>query len=583
MPVTFENYNLDSWECIGTFGARQASSFGHNQKCIKRVKEDVRQLEFLSQASSIQQFSEKITEWRSDLEVLRSFIAQNLSLGPKAIKGKMKELKQTFNIKTIKELRREVLDEIFPKNKLLAFHPSNTLALNSEDNFEDNLLKVSLQFPSLSKGKHTENEVLKFQEVHIFAINVMLFQLQKAKQYFIDGTFSIAPQGFQQVIVLMVLIPELQLFYPSCFILASNKTERLYKFAFDSLISVAKQEGFELNPQLIMADFETGLINAIKSSFRVTNTKEGPKIVNCYFHYVKALIKKAKQLRLITKTNYDDKTKLLIGLLKILSHCPAEKRKDFFAEIELLYKSSGEKYKNYLKYFSKQWLNNPFLEELCAVYKKNIDVHFIRTNNPCELFNKYISKKILYSSSFSIIDQVFGVKKPRAGFFIEKLKEIEFTFRGDYLDGCQGRRRKKKYNFQKNPLENLQLPYQELLDICLKAAHEKQYCLQELQKDSEFVKKIETLTLNYMEIVELHLLKTQAESENLQEAEMDSDMEEEKDQENKLNITGAPNQKRNQEEEEESEEFSDDEQIKEMLEETKIDMKQKFEAREGKL
>jgi len=38
--------------------------------------------------------------------------------------------------------------------------------------------------------------------------------------------------------------------------------------------------------------------------------------------------------------------------------------------------------------------------------------------------------------------QVFEYKKPRAGYFIEKLKQLEFEFRGDYLANCKGYGRK---------------------------------------------------------------------------------------------------------------------------------------------
>ena len=35
----------------------------------------------------------------------------------------------------------------------------------------------------------------------------MLYQLEQAKQWFIDGTFSVAPVGFQQLLTIIVYSP----------------------------------------------------------------------------------------------------------------------------------------------------------------------------------------------------------------------------------------------------------------------------------------------------------------------------------------------------------------------------------------
>jgi len=86
------------------------------------------------------------------------------------------------------------------------------------------------------------------------------------------------------------------------------------------------EEKFQIKPSLIMSDFENGLINAIKSSFQTSEQSQSPKIIGCYFHYIKALIKRAKSLRLITKKTYDEKTKLLIGLLKMLGSTLSQKK-----------------------------------------------------------------------------------------------------------------------------------------------------------------------------------------------------------------------------------------------------------------
>ena len=76
-----------------------------------------------------------------------------------------------------------------------------------------------------------------------------------------------------------------------------------------------------------MSDFERGLQNSIKDVFAVSDSTDSPKLLGCYFHYVKALIKKAKQLKMFSKNSLNKKTKLLLGLLKLLVHCPSDQNK----------------------------------------------------------------------------------------------------------------------------------------------------------------------------------------------------------------------------------------------------------------
>lgn len=111
---------------------------------------------------------------------------------------------------------------------------------------------------------------------------------------------------------------------------------------------------------------------------------------------IKALVKKARALKLFKKGEENKETKMLLGLLKRLSHCPSEKRADFYSEIEATFKNSGSGFEKFLAYFLKNWLKNNFLEGLFEAYKSNSNITFVRTNNPCELFNKYLGiKKII--------------------------------------------------------------------------------------------------------------------------------------------------------------------------------------------
>jgi len=90
-------------------------------------------------------------------------------------------------------------------------------------------------------------------------------------------------------------------------------------------------------------DFEKAIRNAAIKAFSLTQGN----IVGCYFHYTKALIKRAKELRLIICCQENNDIKILIGLLKILVHCPGDFKEKLFKEIKELFKEKGKKFDDF--------------------------------------------------------------------------------------------------------------------------------------------------------------------------------------------------------------------------------------------
>ena len=140
----------------------------------------------------------------------------------------------------------------------------------------------------------------------------MMYQLSQNKQWFIGGTLSVAPPGYTQLLVIIVYIPTFKIFYPTCYILLTGKSERLYYSVFQSLINITQEEDLILNPSLIMMDFENGTRNAVKKAFKLANKN----ILGCYFRYTKAIIQGAQKLGLILRKQDNQMAKSLIGLLK---------------------------------------------------------------------------------------------------------------------------------------------------------------------------------------------------------------------------------------------------------------------------
>ena len=158
VPINPTNYD-DAMNMLDSVGNFQASTQGHSLAC-KKKQENIKNLKKLLQPQqnsslTIQSAnSSEIHEWRSDEAVLKVYISQNLKLGPKAIRTNLLAQRQTFSLKTIKETRKQIIDEIFPKDRKIAFHPSNCLAINAEDSYDDNLFKHYSQFPCVTKKKN---------------------------------------------------------------------------------------------------------------------------------------------------------------------------------------------------------------------------------------------------------------------------------------------------------------------------------------------------------------------------------------------------------------------------------------------
>ena len=123
----------------------------------------------------------------------------------------------------------------------------------------------------------------------------MLDKLSVSKKIFVDGTFKSSPKKYFQL--LNIIINWENVYTPVCHIVMKNKFESSYLTAFNSLKQIVQiRLKKTLNFSYIMADFEKALRNALKTSFSVNNANL--VIEGCYFHFCKALWKKASKLGL---------------------------------------------------------------------------------------------------------------------------------------------------------------------------------------------------------------------------------------------------------------------------------------------
>jgi hypothetical protein len=113
-------------------------------------------------------------------------------------------------------------------------------------------------------GNPDNIHLAKFARVHVF----------------IDCTFKCVPKGFTQCMILMIYSPATQMYVPIFWTLLQSKKQAAYYHALQMMICASN---WQLEALTYTADFEVGLMNAIKLQF-----PEG-KGLFCLFHWKQAI------------------------------------------------------------------------------------------------------------------------------------------------------------------------------------------------------------------------------------------------------------------------------------------------------
>ena len=392
----------------------------HKEGCMV----DLYQAEIVGTSSSIS----------SNISILRAEIYKDPFKSSMHFKELLLTKNQKFSLSQVKQQLANIRNELFPKDVEMIFCSEKIWTKDESTEKKQVFCQMKGKFPSIAPQPSKGVRIKKCPEFVLLASNFMLSLLSKADIWFCDATFSIAPKGFYQLLIIMVHSDEYNKNLPCAYITMSGKFQALYEIVFSNLKTLLKQINTKFEkPKKIICDFELGLRNAMKSCF------EGVVIDGCYFHFSKALWYKAAKLGL-RKSNIRSDTKILIGLLKFLIHLPntAEKTK-IWQDICDNFKSQ---FGTFLKYFQTYWLQS------YSITTEDSDSLRFRTNNICESHNAKLSKFV-------------GVKNPQFGFLLDKLLDIELEERSNHLENVNH----GKISQQKTIEVELYLPFSELYRI----------------------------------------------------------------------------------------------------------------------
>jgi len=119
------------------------------------------------------------------------------------------------------------------------------------------------------------------EEIVILGSKYMLSLLDNSEFIFIDGTFKTAAKGYYQLLVVMILDEQTNMFVPIIYGLLTSKTQDIYEYFFFLLQLICSKNEVLIKAKKAVMDLEEGLHNGWKKVFPQI------QIIPCFFHYVK--------------------------------------------------------------------------------------------------------------------------------------------------------------------------------------------------------------------------------------------------------------------------------------------------------
>ena len=195
-----------------------------------------------------------------------------------------------WNPKKIRRYVNNIIQEYFLKDEI----------------FINNVLSTTIKYNDTlknfcpSKLEFYDEDKDKYEKVICFSSNFQINLLKETNMLFIDGTFKSSPRNFYQILNIVGYLKQKDLFIPIFTALLTSKSEKIYLYAlieFQKLIDNLNLN-IDFSKIIIMADFEINLREAIKKIFSKS------EILGCYFHFIKNLYNKLKEIGLATKKKY---------------------------------------------------------------------------------------------------------------------------------------------------------------------------------------------------------------------------------------------------------------------------------------
>ena len=224
---------------------------------------------------------------------------------------------------------------------------------------------------------------------------------ERRTKFYLDGTFRVCPEGFIQLLILMMYSETLEIYVPLFYGLIDSKTFHGYwKF----ITTCHEIVNCKMDPESFTCDFDPAQIKAIRGTITESKLIElvhFPKtvIIGCLFHLKQCWRRKLVSLSL--DSNLVENA-MASGSLDIL--CILEKKhilagikylRDKFEKNQSL--ETKKKWESFWTYFQSTWYH-PKKKTTYDLDTWNISAHYEneievqnRTNNPLERYNRHLN------------------------------------------------------------------------------------------------------------------------------------------------------------------------------------------------
>lgn len=295
-------------------------------------------------------------------------------------------------------------DDIFLSNIYNIKLPSDYFNLNINKSF------ITENIPFCFNVNKIVNINKNFREEKyvIFTSQPQIEIFSKSKEFIFDCDYKICPNGYSQVLSILVHHhSNYEEIFPVFIIPMSHKSEIIYTNIFNTILSLVNSNNYGFinnNKKKLFCEYEGSMRVAIRNVFK------NIKIFGTYHHYIKKLWIKAKKLGLCTE-HYIKYSKLIILCLEMIPFLKSEDIKSFLADVDnyvnQLQEDCSPLLKRYLSYYKNLWKIINYI-----ISEKNENHYFdILKKNYCEKYNLR-----LYN--------LFNYYYPKMPIFVDMIKDL---------------------------------------------------------------------------------------------------------------------------------------------------------------
>lgn len=183
----------------------------------------------------------------------------------------------------------------------------------------------------------------------MFGTDNMIHLLSQSKEWYMDGTFGLAPKNFLQLYI--IRIKHNCEYLTAIYSLLQRKTQSTYEQMFTILLNECNKRKYYPDPVKVHLDFEKAVINALKNIIGSHIT-----IMGCFYHLCQSTHRHIQKLGLETKYRTDENFNHFCAMLDSLAFLPLSHVKEGMDYLKTVVPPDAE---DLVDYFDSVYVSGP--------------------------------------------------------------------------------------------------------------------------------------------------------------------------------------------------------------------------------